>query len=384
MSYRDGLARAGPKRLLALDGGGIRGLITIEILAHLELQLRDALGRGEDFVLADYFDYVAGTSTGAIIATCIAKGFSVERIREFYLEGARALLTPAPLWRRFNYRYLHGGFTAKLKAVLGDETLGDDSLRTLLLLVLRNADTDSPWPLSNNPRAKYNDIAGPESNLHFPLWQLVRASTAAPTYFPPEEIAIGGKARKFVDGAVSVYNNPAFLLFLMATLPAYRLCWPATEEQMLLVSVGTGSLLNATDAVKASQMTLLYNARHIPAVLLNAASVEQDMLCRVFGRCRFGEEIDGELGALRGAEAEGGVFLPKKFTYVRYTPDITQAGLNGLGLSDIDATDVQPLLAGGRVAELQRIGRTYAERIFDFGHLGAHAPPASAASETVR
>jgi len=80
--------------------------------------------------------------------------------------------------------------------------------------------------------------------------------------------------------------------------------------KMLLVSVGTGSLMTATDAVKASQMTLLYNARHIPSALLNAASVEQDLLCawsalpfrrgdrprdravdrRRFGRGRFGSE----------------------------------------------------------------------------------------------
>jgi predicted acylesterase/phospholipase RssA len=116
-------------------------------------------------VLADYFDYVAGTSTGAIIATCVAKGFSASRIREFYIEGARSLLTPAPIWRRFNYFYLAQGFVAKLKSVFGDETLGSDSLRTLLMLVLRNADTDSPWPLSNNPAAKYNDPLHPGSNL---------------------------------------------------------------------------------------------------------------------------------------------------------------------------------------------------------------------------
>jgi patatin-like phospholipase/acyl hydrolase len=373
VSYRERIERPGPKRLLALDGGGIRGLITIEILAHLERRLREWPGHGKDFVLSDYFDYVGGTSTGAIIATCIAKGFSVDRIRTFYLEGARSLLRSAPLWRRFQYRYVSDNFAAKLKSVLGDETLGSESLRTLLLLVLRNADTDSPWPLSNNPLAKYNDPSRPDSNLLFPLWQLVRAGTAAPTYFPPEEIEIAGKPRRFVDGAVSVYNNPAFVLFLMATLAEYRLCWSVGEDQLLLVSVGAGSLSNATDAVKTSQMTLLYNARHIPSALLNAASVEQDTLCRILGRCRFGEKIDGELGSLSGADADNDAFIPKKFTYVRYTPDITQAGLNALGLSDIKERDVQPLLSSGHVAALQRIGQTYAERYFDPGHFGAHA-----------
>src|SRR5690554_6017135 len=79
----------GPKKLLALDGGGIRGLITVEVLAELERMLRRKLGAGSDFVLADYFDYVAGTSTGAIIAAAIASGMSVDTIRQFYRENGK-------------------------------------------------------------------------------------------------------------------------------------------------------------------------------------------------------------------------------------------------------------------------------------------------------
>ena len=87
--------------------------------------------------------------------------------------------------------------------------------------MLRNATTDFPWPISNNPFAKYNDPTHPADNLKFPLWQLVRASTAAPTYFPAEVIAIEGKPFYFVDGGVTMYNNPAFQMFLMATVDRY-------------------------------------------------------------------------------------------------------------------------------------------------------------------
>lgn len=58
----------GPKKILACDGGGIRGLMSVEILAKLEDDLRVKLGRGSDFVLADYFDFVCGTSTGEVIS----------------------------------------------------------------------------------------------------------------------------------------------------------------------------------------------------------------------------------------------------------------------------------------------------------------------------
>ena len=111
-----------------------------------------------------------------------------------------------------------------LKTEMGAETtLGSDKLQTLLILVMRNATTDSPWPVSNNPYAKYNDPARHDCNLTLPLWRLVRASTAAPTYFPPEVVPIGPNNFIFVDGGVTMYNNPAFLAFLMATTEAY---WP--------------------------------------------------------------------------------------------------------------------------------------------------------------
>jgi hypothetical protein len=71
MSYRDKLDKVGPRKLLALDGGGIRGVITLEVLTEIERQLQKKFGRGDDFVLADYFDYIGGTSTGAIIAACL-------------------------------------------------------------------------------------------------------------------------------------------------------------------------------------------------------------------------------------------------------------------------------------------------------------------------
>ncbi len=173
------------------------------------------------------------------------EGIPGRPIRTFYLEGARSLLKRAPWWRRFNYAYVSRAFEAKLKSELGDETFGDRSLQSLLLLVVRNADTDSTWPLSNNPFAKYNDPASPGSNLLFPLWQLIRASTAAPTYFAPQELVVGGRPQKFVDGFVSVSDNPSFILYLMATLPEYRLTWPTGEDAMLLLSIGTGSLATA-------------------------------------------------------------------------------------------------------------------------------------------
>src|SRR6478735_4605707 len=94
-ALKDKLTQSGPRKLLALDGGGIRGVITIEILSEIENQLQKRLGRGDDFVLADYFDYIAGTSTGAIIATCLALGMRIGKVREFYEASGPAMFDKA-------------------------------------------------------------------------------------------------------------------------------------------------------------------------------------------------------------------------------------------------------------------------------------------------
>ena len=183
-----------PYRLLALDGGGIRGMIAIEVLAEIEHMLQSELGRDDDFVLADYFDYIGGTSTGAIIATGLSLGMRVDRIRQFYVDHGRSMFDKASVWRRLRYKFEGRKLTEHIQREVGVETtLGNPRLKTLLMMVMRNASTNSPWPVSNNPRAYYNrrDRPGsPSSNLDLKLWQLVRASTAAPIYFPPEIIDI--------------------------------------------------------------------------------------------------------------------------------------------------------------------------------------------------
>lgn len=371
MSYRNKVQQAGPFKLLALDGGGIRGAISIEVLAKIERLLRDRLDR-VDLVLADYFDYIAGTSTGGVIATCLSLGMSVDQVRDFYEENGKLMFEKAWIFKRLKYKYDDDPLAEKLREVLRDEqtgkllTFGSDRLKTLLLLVMRNATTDSPWPLSNNPQAKYNDSARPDCNANLPLWQLVRASTAAPVYFPPEVIELGRRTFIFVDGGITMYNNPAFQLFLMATAGPYRLRWRAGEDNMLMVSIGTGTSPNENGQLASEDMNLLYNAQTLPSALMYAALNEQDFLCRVFGRCLAGPPLDREIGDMvmgsphaRGVE---GPTDPKLFAYVRYNAALTREGLDELGLSDIEPQHVQKLDSVEHIDALQRVGKAVAER----------------------
>lgn len=369
MSVLDKLQPKPTRKLLALDGGGIRGTISIEILAKLESLLQEELKRDDSFVLADYFDYIGGTSTGAIIATCLSLGMRVDSIRQFYQESGSAMFDKAKLLDRFRYKYKDELLAQKLKDVIGADTrLGSDKLKTLLLLVMRNATTDSPWPLSNNPAAVFNQAHLSDCNLEFALWQLVRASTAAPTYFPPETISVGDHRFIFVDGGVTMYNNPAFQLFLMATIEPYKLQWPTGKDKLLLVSVGTGSAANANANLAPNEMNLLYNASSIPSALMYAASNEQDFLCRVFGDCLAGAPLDLEVDNLCNMQGPGDV---KLFSYVRYNATLTRAGLDLLGLPQIVPEHVQQMDSVQYRTELQAVGKAVADRQVDKTHFSA-------------
>jgi uncharacterized protein len=205
---------------------------------------------------------------------------------------------------------------------IDDETgepalLGTRNLKTTLLVCMRNATTGSAWPVTNHPGAKFNHVDHPECNLKIPLWQLVRASTAAPVYFRPEEIKMDKFAFAFVDGGVTSYNNPALIAFLMATQPCYRMEWPTGADRLLVVSVGTGRIRSVLKSLSLYTSNIGNGLIQVPSALMENISLQQDLVCRVMGQCRFGGEIDSEVGHLVDEQSE---LQPqdKKFSYVRY------------------------------------------------------------------
>ena len=361
-----------PRKLLAIDGGGIRGVLSLQILAEIESFLREETSNS-DYRLADYFDYVAGTSTGAIIAAGVSLGMPVGEILDFYLKNGSDMFDKASIVRRLQYKYESEPLAQQLKNAFGSlTTLGSKELETVLLVVLRNATTDSPWPISNNPFAKYNDPAHPDNNLKLPLWQLVRASTAAPTFFPPEVITIGEKAFVFVDGGVTMYNNPAFQMFLMATVDRYwikappeKRGWETGTDKMLIVSVGTGTSAGANYSLRPEEMHLLFNATGIPSALMYAALNEQDFLCRIFGNCVAGPVLDREVDTMI---ASTGPLQEKLFRYARYNAELTSEGLQELGCSEIKPDDVQKMDSVDFIPALQRVGKAAAARDVDRTH----------------
>src|SRR5215470_6092857 len=299
-----------PRRALALDGGGIRGLMTLQILQRLEALLREAHRSGPEFRLSDFFDVIAGTSTGAIIAAALARGMSVAELVTFYRDFGRDAFTKRSLFARWKSLYDNGPLERKLKQVFGaSTTLQCEHLKCLLLVVTRNATTDSAWPILSNPFAMFNDPARADCNLKIPLWQIVRASTAAPVFFPPEVIqgAPGDDTESFVfvDGGTTAYNNPAFLVARMVTEPAYRVGWRSGEDQLLVISVGTGTApVIGTDATDPEE-NLAKSAAQTLSGLMSQAAFDQDINCRTVGRCIHGRSLDREVGDLVPRNPDG-------------------------------------------------------------------------------
>ncbi len=166
------------------------------------------------------------------------------------------------------------------------------------------------------------------------------------------------------------YNNPAFLLYRMATEPAYRLGWAKGEDRMLLVSIGTGTAETLKE--DAAGQNIVASVKDVPNALMLGSLVDQDINCRAIGRCVFGASIDSELGDMipwqRDDDGEERPIpldrdLGRAFLYARYNADLGPKGLKGLGLDDVDPAKVQQLDSVDAIADLRRVGRAVAEQV---------------------
>lgn len=250
---RERFNRPGPKRILALDGGGSRGLLSLGVLAQLERHLAERSGQGDAFRLAHYFDLIGGTSTGAIIATTLALEWRVRDVVDLYFKLLPAIFArpqvPGPL-RVLIPAFKNKALTQALQEHLGDRQLNSEDLKTGLAIHAKRIDSGSAWILVNNPDWCYfNSKSGSDgiANSDFYLRDLVQSSAAAPTYFADVRVPIARDKRgnvsgyaHFFDGGVSPNNNPALQLLLTVTEPAFGFNWQTGEDKLLIWSVGTG------------------------------------------------------------------------------------------------------------------------------------------------
>jgi len=415
----------GPKRILALDGGGVRGAISVAFLEQIEGLFRRQ--HGEATRLCDHFDLIGGTSTGAVIAGALALGFSVGEVKDFYLKLApqafkRRLWHVPVLQAKFDAR----GLRQQIENVVADRTLDSADLKTGLVIVAKRVDTGSPWILSNNPRAPYwENGVDPDGtaflgNRHYSLATLVRASTAAPHYFDPEIIAIGPREPElpddvakpldrpwplrlifaaaerfitrrteglrpqthglFVDGAVSPHGNPSLALLQMATLSPLGICWPLGPDRLTIVSIGTGTFrprLAFTDLGFARFPRL---ALHAMTSLMTDAETMTLALMQWMGECPAPWPINSEVGTLARDAPFGG----KMFRFLRYDVRLESDWIErelGQKISARDLARYRGMDDPAIVYEVYELARIAAARQFKPEHW-LPAPDPSAASHS--
>lgn len=217
------------KRILTIDGGGVRGIIPAVLLAALERQT-GALTR-------DAFDFVAGTSTGAVLAAGIAAGIPAERLVTLYAERSSQVFRKTPAIGTLR-RIITGSMydTAALHQLIREE-LGPEARDWRLndapvdmLITAKRLSDGMPWYfVRDNPANSCR--AG-----DYRLADAATASAAAPTYFAPWKLAGIGE---LIDGGIGVAGNPVY----QACVEAFEYTDAYRPSETVVVSLGTGTLL---------------------------------------------------------------------------------------------------------------------------------------------
>ena len=284
--------------LLSIDGGGIRGIIPLCALVELEKQT----GRAA----RDAFSFMAGTSTGAIIAAGLATGLPAARILELYQElGPKVFQRDwiGSLLSLGAFRYRTRPLAEAIRQFTDDVALNDLPI-DILLSAMRVSDGHAWYFVRDNP-------SNARTTGQLTLVDCVTASAAAPTYFEPWEVPGIGAC---VDGGVGIAGNPIY----QACVEAFNYTPPGSyiPAETIVVSLGTG----------------YYNANASPDHLL--------------------DWVGWVIGTLLREPAEQQTELVRRHFATAATYRIDQALPRDIGMDDV-----------GAIAELIAVGRECAEGI---------------------
>lgn len=259
------------RRILSLDGGGIRGLVTCRWLAGVDAALASA---GKPAIPGS-FDLLAGSSSGGLIACGLALGRRPEDLAQLYRMRRHEIFPGMArrLWSR-PARFLREGPSAPrydgrgLEAVLAD-TFGDARLGDLRVPTLVTAyDTLSRKPVV------FKSFKPEHAELR--VREVCRATSAAPTYFPAHPMRVEGIERALIDGGV-VANNPTACAIAEALRKDDRVHCP---QDLLVLSVGSGERIRPIDLRSAREWGALEWAVPIIDVLFDGNAEAVDYIAR--------------------------------------------------------------------------------------------------------
>ncbi len=210
------------RRILTIDGGGIKGVFPASFLASIEDDIGDNV--------ANYFDLIVGTSTGGIIALALGLGFSARETLEFYeklgpniFAGNRFLRTIRQLGVS---KYTHEPLRAALKSQFGDRKLGESTKRLVIPSLNLETGEVHVYKTSHHPRL--------QRDYKEKVIDIALATASAPTYFPTHRSAAG---TPLIDGGVWA-NNPVGLAVVEA-IGKEMLNWPLDSLKVLSLGCTT-------------------------------------------------------------------------------------------------------------------------------------------------
>ena len=260
------------QRILSLDGGGIRGLVTSLWLGGVEDSLAHA---GKTGGLLKHFDLLAGSSTGALVACGLGIGLSPAQLADLYRDERHTIFPglASRLWSRAGRifsqgpsapRYDGAGLEKVLKKVFGRTTLGQLKVPTLVTAY----DTVTRTPVVfKSFKAQHKAL---------PVWEVCRASAAAPTYFPAHPMTVEGYRCALIDGGV-VANNPTACAIAEAMRKDARV---DNSHDLTVLSVGTGERNRPIDLKSAREWGALEWAIPIIDVLFDGNTDSVDYIAR--------------------------------------------------------------------------------------------------------
>jgi len=201
---------------IAIDGGGIRGVIVTRALSMLERHLKQPVH--------NLFRLAAGTSTGSIISAGIGAGLTAAQLHRLYISLGDTIFSKSwrtILWPLTRFRYPNEPLATALHEYIGDKKMGDfwsaspatDVVITTFDLINNKTCFVKPW------KPDYQE---------WPVIMAVLASSSVPTYFP----VVAGR---YVDGGVGSYANPCYLAAYEA-----KFCLQWDTKETTLISLGTG------------------------------------------------------------------------------------------------------------------------------------------------
>jgi patatin-like phospholipase/acyl hydrolase len=256
-------------KVLSLDGGGIRGILTLVWLTELEKNL--------DEPLHEYFDLIIGTSTGSIIGCALSSGISASDVLKMYMRYGGYIFDNGKnnwyqeIWFKLKSwannglsspKYSGEGLKYVMNRVFSKTKLKDLKIPTMI----------TTYDLRGRKPRMFKSFDKSHEDLL--VAQVCKASASAPTFFPAEIMILDGEECPIIDGGV-VSNNPS----LCGVAEALRLYDNLCVDQVILASFGTGESITEITVDESQEWGKLEWALPIIDVLFDGSSSAIDYIC---------------------------------------------------------------------------------------------------------